>query len=99
MRVGESRGHSRVGWAGAIEAPSRGRCGMVPSVTVAVEIVAARRAAREQKPPIKWTLPCGFRHSGNQHEISQSDFSKIPVLKIREKFYESEEPALILPVA
>ena len=53
MRVGESHGHSRVGWAGALEAPSRGRCGMVPSVTVAVETVALRRAAREQKPPIK----------------------------------------------
>ena len=53
VRVGESRGHSRVGWAGALEAPSRGRCGMVPSVTVAVETVTARRAAREQKPPIK----------------------------------------------
>ena len=58
MRVGESHGHSRVGWAGALEAPSRGRCVMVPCVTVAVETVAARRAAREQNPPIKWTLPC-----------------------------------------
>ena len=53
MRVGEGYRHSRVGWAGALEAPSRGRCGMVPSVTVAVETVALRRAAREQKPPIK----------------------------------------------
>ena len=56
VRVGESHGHSRVGWAGALEAPSRERCGMVPSVTVAVETVAARRAAREQKPPIKWAF-------------------------------------------
>jgi len=53
VRVGEGYRHSRVGWAGALEAPSRGRCGMVPSVTVAVETVALRRAAREQKPPIK----------------------------------------------
>ena len=53
VRVNESHGHSRVGWVGALEAPSRGRCGMVPCVTVAVETVAARRAAREQKPPIK----------------------------------------------
>ena len=53
VRVDESHGHSRVGRAGALEAPSRGRCGMVPCVTVAVETVAARRAAREQKPPIK----------------------------------------------
>ena len=74
MRVGESHGHSRVGWAGALEAPSRGRCGMVPCVSVVVETVAARRVAREQKPPIKWTLPCGFRHSGNQHELQPIRF-------------------------
>ena len=42
-----------MGWAGALEAPSRGHCGMVPSVTVAVETVAVRRAAREQKSPMK----------------------------------------------
>ena len=71
---------------------------MVPCVAVAVETVAARRAAREQKPPIKWTLPCGFQHSGNQHEISQSDFSKNPGNKNPEKFYESEEPALTFQV-
>ena len=62
MRVGEGYRHSRVGWAGALEAPSRGRCGMVPSVTVAVETVALRRAAREQKPPIKCVDFTGFRH-------------------------------------
>ena len=43
MRIGESHKRCRVGWAGALEAPSRGRCGMVPFVSVRLEIIAARR--------------------------------------------------------
>jgi len=57
VRVGESHMPSRVWWAGALEAPSHGRSGAVPCISVLVETVAARRAAREQKPPIKWTSP------------------------------------------
>ena len=57
VRVGESHRPSRVWWAGALEAPSHGRSGAVPCVSVLVETVAARRAAGEQKPPIKWTSP------------------------------------------
>ena len=49
MRDGESHMCSRVGWAGAFDAPSRGRCGMVPCVCLAVETVTVRRAARAHK--------------------------------------------------
>ena len=44
VRDGESHMYNRVGWAGAFDAPSRGRCGMVHCVCLAVETVAARRS-------------------------------------------------------
>ena len=40
-----------MGWAGALEAPSHGRFGMVPFVYVRVELMAARRAMRRPKQP------------------------------------------------
>ena len=54
MRIGESHGHSRVEWAGALEAPSRGRCGMVPFVSVRLEIIAARRLMPLPSRPMKF---------------------------------------------
>ena len=54
MRFGESHGHSRVGWAGALEAPSRGRCGMVQFVSVRLEIIAARRLMPLPSRPTKF---------------------------------------------
>ena len=54
MRVNESHGHSRVGWVGALKAPSRGRCGMVPFVSVRLEIIAARRLMPLPFRPMKF---------------------------------------------
>ena len=54
VRIGESHSHSRVGWAGALEAPSRGRCGMVPFVSVRLEIIAARRLMPLPSRPTKF---------------------------------------------
>ena len=49
-----------MGWAGALEAPSHGRFGMVPFVYVRVELMAARRAMRRPKQP-REGRPCCFR--------------------------------------
>ena len=58
MRVNESHGHSRVGWAGAFEALSYGRCGMVPFVSVRLEIIAARRLMPLPSLPMKFGTVC-----------------------------------------
>ena len=58
VKIGESHSHSRVGWAGALEAPSRGRCGMVPFVSVRLEIIAARRLMPLPSLPMKFGTVC-----------------------------------------
>ena len=58
VRIGESHRHSRVGWAGALEAPSRGRCGMVPFVSVRLEIIAARRLMLLPSLPMSLVQHC-----------------------------------------
>ena len=58
VRIGENHSHSRVGWADALEAPSRGRCGMVPFVSVRLEIIAARRLMPLPSLPMKFGTVC-----------------------------------------
>ena len=47
----KSASHTAVGWAGAIEALSRGRSVMVPFVVAPLELVARRRTARRCTAP------------------------------------------------
>ena len=58
VRIGESHRDTRVGWAGAIEVPSRGRCGMVPFVSVRLELIAACRSLPWAISPTKFGTVC-----------------------------------------
>ena len=61
VRVGESHMCSRVGWAGAFEAPSYGRCGMVPFISVRVELAAVHRSMYRPCPNEVCRTVCNAR--------------------------------------
>ena len=93
-----------MGWAGALEAPSHGRFGMVPFVYVRVELMAARRAMRRPKQP-REGRPCCFRRVRDQLDFSQSARSKksginnLHVVHVLIKNSESQRLAEIAQIA